>query len=313
MTEGMSPPAATVPRVSFGKIVIIGGVEAVLDSGHRAELDCLAKTVVTVPRGADPLAELGDAEAVVLAFAVPFGRAEIDAAPRLRHLQVASTAFDVVDIEYARTRGIAVRTLPDYTTEPVAQFVLATMLEQASGLARGRELRREGNLFPLAYPARQFRGSRCAVVGLGTIGHRVAQMARGLGADVRYWSRHRRDDSGFDYRELDALLAEADFVSVNLALTEQTRGILDAGRIAALPAGAVVVCTAPLALLDLAALRERTRTGEVRAILNHATPEEISYFDGCPGFIYPPVVYLSPEAHLVMQDRLLADLRGGAE
>lgn|GEM_PF-4492650 len=298
--------------MGFRKLVIIGGVEAVLDPEHRRELDALAEAVVTVPRGAAPAPELSDADAVVLAFGIPFGRAEIDSAPQLRHVQVASTAFDVVDVDYARARGITVRTLPDYMTEPVAQFVLAVLLEQASGLTQGRQFRRDGNLFPLAYPARQFAGSRVAVVGLGTIGDRVAQMARALGADVRYWSRHRKDDSGFQYQDLDVLLAEADFVSVNLALTDQTRGILDASRIAALPAGAVLVCTAPLDLLDLDALRERTATGELRVILNHALPETVSFFGGCPGFIDPPVVYLSPQAHRTMQDHLLSGLRASA-
>ncbi len=245
-------------------------------------------------------------------FAVPFDRAAIDSAPKLRYLQVASTAFDAVDVEYARGRGIIVRTLPDYMTEPVAQFVLAVMLEQASGLAQGRQFRRAGNLFPLAYPARQFRGSRVGVVGLGTIGARVAQMAQGLGAEVRYWSRNRKDDTGFQYQDLDALLVESDFVSVNLALTEQTRGIINASRIAAMPTGMVFVCNAPIELVDLTALRERTATNELRVILNHALPDTMSYFDDCPGFIEPPLVYLSPEAHRIMQDRLLSDLRASA-
>ncbi|WP_216895710.1 2-hydroxyacid dehydrogenase [Nocardia alni] len=298
--------------MTLSKLVIIGGVEGLLDAEHRQGVQALADAVATVPRGVDPGPELGDAEAVVLAFGVPFDRVAIDSALKLRYLQVASTAFDVVDVEYARGRGIIVRTLPDYMTEPVAQFVLAVMLEQASGLTQGRQLRREGNLFPLAYPARQFRGSRVGVVGLGTIGARVAQMARGLGAEVRYWSRNRKDDTGFQYQDLDSLLAEADFVSVNLALTEQTRGIINASRIAAMPAGAVFVCTAPLELVDLTALRERTTANDLRVVLNHALPETMSYFDNCPGFIEPPLVYLSPEAHRIMQDRLLSDLRASA-
>ena len=51
-------------------------------------------------------------------------------------------------------------------------------------------------------------------------------LAAGLGAEVRYWSRHRKEDSGFRYQDLDALLREADFVSVNLALTDRTRGVI---------------------------------------------------------------------------------------
>lgn len=295
--------------MTFRKLVVVGGVEAVLDPAHRAVLDELADTLVTVARGADPGPELADADAAVLGFAIPFGRTAIDAAPQLRYLQVASTAFDAVDVDHARTRGITVATLPDYMTEPVAQFVLATMLEQASGLAQGRTLRQMGNLFPLAFPAKQFRDSRVAVIGLGTIGRRVAGMARGLGADVRYWSRNRKPDSGFQYQDLDTLLAEADFVSVNLALTDQTRGLLDASRIAALAPGAVLICTAPLELIDLPALRARTETGEVRAILNHALPDTISYFAGCPGFIYPPLVCLTGQSRGLMQGALTTRLR----
>jgi phosphoglycerate dehydrogenase-like enzyme len=138
-------------------------------------------------------------------------------------------------------------------------------------------------------------------------------MAQALGAEVGYWSRHRKDASGFRYQDLDELLAEADFVSVNLALTTQTRGILDAERIAALSTGAVLVCTAPLDLLDLDALRKRAAAGELRVVLNHALADTVSFFDGCPGFSYPPVVYLSPQAHRIMQDQLLADLRVIAE
>ncbi|WP_067897173.1 2-hydroxyacid dehydrogenase [Nocardia vaccinii] len=295
--------------MTFRKLVVVGGVEAVLDPPHRAILDELADTLVTVARGTDPGPELADADAAVLAFAIPFGRIAIDAAPRLRYLQVASTAFDAVDVDYARERGIAVATLPDYMTEPVAQFVLAVLLEQASGLAAGRAFRREGNFFPLAFPAKQFRGSRVAVVGLGTIGRRVAEMAAGLGAEVRYWSRHRKDDSGFRYQDLDALLCEADFVSVNLALTDRTRGVIDAARIAALAPGTVLVCTAPLELIDLPALRARTETGDVRAILNHALPGTIADFEGCPGFVDPPLVYLTDQSRALMQAALVTRLR----
>lgn len=281
-----------------------------LDTAHLHELHGLADTVVTVARGVRFDEEIADADGVILGFGVPFDRAAIDSAPQLRYLGIASTAFDVVDTAYATARDITVTTLPEYTTEPVAQFVLAVMLEQASGLMEGRELRRSGNLFPLAYPARQFKNSTVAVVGLGTIGARVAEMAHGLGAHVCYWSRRRKDESGYRYQDLDTLLAEADFISINLALTEQTAGILNAERIAAIKPGAIVVCVAPLALIDLAALRERLAKGDIRVVLNHALADTIAEFRDYPNFIYPPVVYLSPTAHTTMQDLVIANLRG---
>lgn len=229
----------------------------------------------------------------------------------MRYLGVASTAYDAVDVGHARAKGITVTTLPGYNTEPVAQFVLAVMLEQASGLMQGRELRAEGNLSPLGFPARQFAGSQVGVVGLGTIGRRVAELAAGLGAHVSYWSRNRHDEAGYEYLELRTLLAQSAFVSINLALNEQTRGILDAGLIDAVRPGAVLVSAAPVELVDLEALHARLAAGDgVRAVFNHALPPHLERFRDTPGFVTPPLVFLTPEAHGQMQELLVERLEG---
>lgn len=299
-----------MPAVKLRKLVVVGLAEAMLDAEHWRQLGELAGTVVRLDRGEPDIpARIADADGVIVGFAVPAGRELIDAAPELRYLGVASTAYDVVDIAYATDRNITVTTLPDYTTEPVAQFTIAVLLEQASGLAEGRRQRQSGDFFPLGFPARQFSGSNLGVVGLGTIGGRVAELGHGLGARVAYWSRHRRDESGYQYRALDDLLAWADFVSVNLALTPDTEGILDAARINAIKPGAVVVSTAPMALIDRAALARRLAREDIRVICNHAGPEDIAELGRYPGFGYPPLVYLTPQAHATMQELLVSNLR----
>ncbi len=147
------------------------------------------------------------------------------------------------------------------------------------------------------------------MVGLGSIGRRVAQLAAGLGAHVSYWSRNRHDEAGHEYRELQTLLARADFVSINLPLNEQTRGLLDAELIGSVKPGAVLVSAAPLELVDLEALHARLAAGDgVRAVFNHALPPDLERFRDTPGFVTPPLVYLTPEAHGLMQELLVERL-----
>jgi lactate dehydrogenase-like 2-hydroxyacid dehydrogenase len=296
--------------VKLRKMVVIGLAPDMLDVEHWRQLDELAGTVVRLDRGdPDIPAMIADADGVIVGFAVPVDRTLIDAAPELRYLGVASTAYDVVDVGYATARNITVTTLPGYTTEPVAQFTIAVLLEQASGLAEGRRQRQAGDFFPLGFPARQFSGSNLGVIGLGAIGGRVADLWRGLGARVAYWSRHRKDESGHVYRTLEDLLSWADFVSINLALTPDTVGILDTARIDAIKPGAVVVSAAPMALIERSALTRRLALEDIRVICNHAGPEDIAELGQYPGFIYPPLVYLTPQSHAAMQELLLSNLR----
>lgn len=276
------------------KLVVLGLAKPMLDDVHWKQLATLADTVVHSMKP-DP-AELAEADGLIVGFAVPVDRAMIEAMPSLRYLGVASTAFDVVDLEYARGRGVVTTTLPAYMTEPVAQFVIATMLEQASGLVEGRAQRAEGNFSPLAYPARQFSGSNLGVVGLGTIGRRVAELGQGLGAHVAHWSRTPKPD--FPYQELASLLAWADFVAVNLALTSDTMGIVSAS---ALRPGTVFVSASPMAVLDRPSFAART---DLRAVCNHAMPSDVAELN----LVTPSLVYLTPQAHAVMQDRLVANL-----
>ena len=152
------------------KLVVVGLPPGMVDEAHRRRLEARAGTIVSLPRGdGRPAGELADADGLIVGFAVPVPAGLIDAAPRLRYLGVASTAYDAVDVGHARARGVTVTTLPGYNTEPVAQFVLAVMLEQASGLTEGRRLRAEGSFSPLGFPARQFAGSEVGLVRLGAI------------------------------------------------------------------------------------------------------------------------------------------------
>ncbi len=100
----------------------------------------------------------------------------------------------------------------------------------------------------------QLHGKTLGLLGFGGIAGEVARIAGGLGMRVIAWNRTQRTAPGVEFVDLDTLLAESDVLSLHLLLTDETRGFLDAERLARLRPGAILVNTARGALVDEAAL-----------------------------------------------------------
>jgi len=110
----------------------------------------------------------------------------------------------------------------------------------------------------------QLAGKTLGIVGLGGIGREVARIAKGIGMEVIAWNRTPRPEAGLTMVELDALLAKADVVSLHLSLTDETRGMFDARRIARIKPGVILVNTARGALLDEVAMIAALKNGHIR-------------------------------------------------
>jgi D-3-phosphoglycerate dehydrogenase len=109
----------------------------------------------------------------------------------------------------------------------------------------------------------QLLGKTLGVIGLGGIGAEVARIAKGIGMQVLAYNRTPRHDPNATLVDLDTLLAKADVVSLNLVLNDETRGIIDAKRIAKMKSGVILVNTARGALLDEAALLDALESGHI--------------------------------------------------
>jgi phosphoglycerate dehydrogenase-like enzyme len=129
------------------------------------------------------------------------------------------------------------------------------------------------------------------IVGMGSIGRRVAQHLTGFGTEViGVASRAREDLRGID--ELDALLPDADAVVVLAPLTEATRGLVGARELAAMQDGAVLVNAARGPVVDTDALLAEVGTGRLRAVLDVTDPEPLP--DGHPLWSAPGVLSITP-------------------
>ena len=194
--------------------------------------------------------------------------------PALRHIVFLGTgASSYMDVPALNGLGVTVHTIKGYGDIAVAEHTVALMFACARGLARMDRGVRTGHWSPLE--GVQLNGKTLGIIGLGGIGREVARIARGIGMEVIAWNRTPRPDAGVPLIDLDTLLSRADVVSLNLALNDETRGIIDASRIARMKRGVILINTARGALVDESALIDGLRSGQIgRAGLDvfHAEP-----------------------------------------
>lgn len=194
------------------------------------------------------------------------------AAPKLRVVAQFGVGYDNIDIEAARQRSLTVTNTPDVLTEATADLAWALLLAAARRVGEGERRVRRGEWTgwePGQLLGSQVSGSTLGIVGAGRIGTATGLRARGFNMRVLYTSRrvNRALESGAGARrtDLESLLRDSDFVSLNVALTPETRHLLDARRLALMKPGAVLVNTARGAVVDEAALAEALAHGRLAA------------------------------------------------
>lgn len=168
-----------------------------------------------------------------------------------------SVGVDHVDLAAAKARGIIVTNTPDVLSDATAEIAILLMLGAARRASEGERLVRSAtwkDWSPSFMVGRQVTGKRLGVVGMGRVGQVVARRARGFEMEIHYHNRRRLDaaaEAGAVYHEsLDSLLGVSDVLSLNCPSTPESKGLLNAERIAKLPDGAIVINTARGALVD---------------------------------------------------------------
>jgi D-3-phosphoglycerate dehydrogenase / 2-oxoglutarate reductase len=185
--------------------------------------------------------------------------AELARTPSLKHIIFLGTgARSYMNPEELAAQGQNVHIIKGYGDTAVAEHAFALMFAAARGIAEmdrgvraGRWPRTEGP---------QLTGKTLGLLGYGGIAAEMARLARGIGMKVLAWNRTPRTAEGVTFVDLDTLLAESRVLSIHLLLNDETRGFLDARRLAKLRHDAILVNTARAAIVDqtamIAALRE---------------------------------------------------------
>lgn len=302
--------------MKFKKALIINISEDKLDPIYWKKLDKLVRKRIYLPKDSPQIQkELAEADCVLAGFQIDVGKKEIDAAPSLKYVSVLATAYGKIDIDYAKKKGIVVTNVPGYATESVAELVFAVILEKIRDLARAKEQASKGNFVEVGFKATEIKDKVFGVIGLGRIGRRIAEIAKGFGADVRYWSQNRKkalEKSGIKFQEAGKLIKEAYIISLHLAETPQTKHFLNRKRINSIKSGALIISTVPNEITDLDALEDRLKKGDVAFISDHSDElvprdaKRLSKYKNC--ILYPPIGYISDEARISKQEIFIGNI-----
>ncbi|MEB3332268.1 MAG: D-2-hydroxyacid dehydrogenase [Synechococcaceae cyanobacterium] len=211
---------------------------------------------------------IADAD-VVLTNKTPLPAVLLASARRLRGIAVLATGFDVVDVAAARQAGLPVCNVPEYGTSSVAQAVFALLLELTNHTGHHSDAVRRGRWS--AGPdfcfwdgtLQELAGLRLGLVGRGRIARAVARIGEAFGMEVRMIGRPQAGADGEAAAELDGLLAGSDVVSLHCPLTAETRGLIDAARLARMKPGALLINTARGALVVEADLAAALHAGQL--------------------------------------------------
>ncbi|MGH2676754.1 MAG: 2-hydroxyacid dehydrogenase [Actinomycetota bacterium] len=184
-----------------------------------------------------------------------------------------AVGFDNIDVEECTRRGVLATNTPEVLTETTADTAWALLMAAARRIPEGNRFLRSRTPWiwgPEMMLGQDVHGKVLGIVGFGRIGQAVARRGGGFGMRVIYFDVARppaevERELGAEYRELDQLLAEADFISVHVALTPETRHLFGAEEFKQMKPTAVIVNTSRGPVIDEAALAEALAGGELFA------------------------------------------------
>jgi glyoxylate reductase len=185
----------------------------------------------------------------------------LDASPDLKCVANLAVGYDNIDVAACTERGVLVCNTPGVLTETTAELTMALLLSYTRRTVEGDAVVRDGRWtvwHPSFMLGLDLHGATLGIVGLGAIGLAVAQRARAFDMRVVYTSRSRKPDAerdlGVEYLSLDDLLRQSDFVSLTVALTDETRKLIGARELSLMKPSAVLINTARGGVVDQAAL-----------------------------------------------------------
>ena len=209
----------------------------------------------------------------------------LDAAgPRLKVISNYAVGYDNVDVAAATARRIPVGNTPGVLTETTADMAFALLMAAARRIVEGADYVRAGRWRtwgPTLLLGHDVHGATLGIIGLGRIGQAVARRARGFDMRVLYFDPDCDADKGAAVGaavrcNLEELLAEADFISLHVPLTAETRRLIDADALARMKPTAVLVNTSRGAVVDTGALYDALREGRIAyAALDVTDPEPL--------------------------------------
>lgn len=185
---------------------------------------------------------------IVITNKVKLMKHEIDTLPELKLICIAATGMNNVDLEMASKKGIIVKNVAGYSTDSVAEltFTIVLGLIHKTGyydnLVKCGKYSQIGRFTNQDKPFSEIKNKEWGIIGMGTIGHRVAEIATAFGAKVSYYSTSGKNlDAGYTNKSLEKLLSESDIITIHAPLNDNTKYLLDYKKLCLMKPDAYIV------------------------------------------------------------------------
>lgn len=246
---------------------------------------------------------------IIFSNKVRLPQAAFKAAPNLKMVGVLATGYDVIDMEAARAHNVIVCNVPSYSKAFTAQTAVALLLELChragahSDAVRGGHWASQSYFSFWNYPLFELDGKTLVIIGLGSIGRRVAKIAKAFGVHViaaQLPGRDAGEDAEIPYVPLYEAVAQADIISLHCPATPQTRGLVNAEFLSRLKPGTLLVNASRGALVVEAELAAALRSGQIAGyaadVLSQEPPSAANPLLSAPNCILTPHIgWASPD------------------
>jgi glyoxylate reductase len=268
------------PKVFVSRVIPDDGLDLV-----RAATDATVWPDDLPPPRADLLRSIEGCDGVLTLLTDKVDDEFLDrAGPQLKVVSNFAVGFDNIDIAACTKRGVPVGNTPGVLTETTADLAWALLMAAARRLVEGDRYVRDGRWKtwgPMLLMGPDVHGATLGIVGFGRIGQAVARRARGFGMRILYHDPRRvspavEAEYGAEYRTLEGILPEADFLTLHVDLRPETHGLINAERLGWMKKTAVLVNTSRGPVVDSMALADALKSGVIAAAaLDVTDPEPI--------------------------------------
>ncbi len=205
------------------------------------------------------------------------------AAPRLRVISQCAVGFDNIDVAAATAHRIAVGNTPGVLTETTADFAFSLLMSAARRVVEGMDHVRAGKWKTWGLSlllGQDIYGSTLGIIGMGRIGEAIARRGRGFNMNILYYDSQRKmnleEELGINYTPFDELLSTADFITLHVNLTPETRGLIGTRELALMKPTAILINTARGPVIDTEALYQALKENRLaHAALDVTEPEPL--------------------------------------
>lgn len=235
------------------KIVVLDGYTLNPGDLSWASLEAIGETVIydrtSLTDHREIIQRIGDADAV-LTNKTPLPKEVLEFCSSVKYIGVLATGYNVVDVDYAKKKGIIVTNIPTYGTAAVGQFAIGLLLEICHHIGHHSQAVHDGRWENNPdwcfwdYPLIELDGKTMGIIGYGRIGQATGRIAQALGMRVLAFDAHKNpelESASCKYVELDELLANSDVIALHCPLFPATEGIINKDNIAKMKDGVIIL------------------------------------------------------------------------